>query len=481
LSRPAVDLREAPLAARSFDRLSDQLDSAARERLLAAREDARATLQDRRVWWVNSTSRGGGIAEMLRTLLPYWRGSGIDSRWLVLEAPSAYFRLTKHLHNLLHGIPGRPPTSRDRALFESVAAVVGAMARELVAPGDVVVLEDPQTAGLVPELAGRGATVIWRSHVGADRMSPAVESAWRFLLPFVEAADALLFTRREYVPAELEDSRTWVLPPAIDPLSAKNQPLPAAASEAIMQRCGLARARHRGGSTRVALQDGRIVDVRRRCGVLREDRPPRLDADRLVVALARWDRLKDPSGIVRGFASRVRHPRARLIVAGPASGAIADDPGSRAVLREVHGSWRELPRSRRSRIDVVTLPMVDVDENSLMVNALQRQASVVVKKSLQEAFGLGVTEGLWKARPVVASGVGGHRDQVEDHRTGLLVDDPTDLTAFGAAIDELLDDPEQASALGRAGRERVRSRFLADRHFIQWTAMLNEILLLAAV
>lgn len=481
MSGPAASLREAPLAARSLDELSDQLDGDARGRLLASREDARATLRDRTVWWVNSTSRGGGVAEMLRTLLPYWRGSGIDTRWLVLEAPSGYFRLTKRLHNLLHGIPDRLPTARDRARFERVADVAGAMARELVAPGDVVILEDPQTAGLAPELARQGITVIWRSHVGADETSPPVESAWRFLLPFVETADALVFSRREYVPAELEGPRTRVLPPAIDPLSAKNQPLATAPTEVILQRCGLARAGRRAGPARVPLHGGRVVDVRRRCHVLREDGAPRLDADRLVVALARWDRLKDPRGIVRGFAKRVRHPRARLIVAGPATGAIADDPGTRAVLREVHGTWRRLPRSQRRRIDLVSLPMVDIDENALMVNALQRQASVVVKKSLQEGFGLGVTEGLWKARPVVASGVGGHRDQIEDRRTGLLVDDPADLTAFGAAIDELLDHPEQASALGTAGRERVRSRFLADQHFIHWTAMLREVLPTMAV
>jgi trehalose synthase len=272
-----------------------------------------------------------------------------------------------------------------------------------------------------------------------------------------------------------------VLPPAIDPLSAKNQVLMPVVAETILHRCGLARTGRPVGSARVDLLDGRVVDLRRRCRVLREDAAPRLDTNLLVVALGRWDRLKDPVGIVKGFAEEVRHPRARLIVAGPATDAIADDPGARTVLRETHSAWRELPKAQRRRIDVVALPMVDLDENALMVNALQRQAAVVVKKSLQEGFGLGVTEGLWKTRPVVATRVGGHKDQIEDHRTGLLVDDPADLTAFGAAIDELLDDPVQAHALARAGCERVRERFLADRHFVQWVAVLREVLTAAPV
>lgn len=433
-------------------------------------------LEGRTVWWVNSTSQGGGVAEMLRTLLPYWRGSGIDARWLVLEAPSGFFRLTKRLHNLLHGVPDRRPDRGDRVLYEWVAHAAAAKARELVAPGDIVILEDPQTAGLVAELKKARATVIWRSHVGPDGTSEPVEDAWRFLLPFLETADAFVFTRREYVPPALSGPRSMVLAPAIDPLSAKNQTLTSDIAQDILHRSGLARTGRPVGQTRVALLDGRVVDLRRRCGVLREEAPPRLGADLLVVALGRWDRLKDPVGIVRGFASGVRHPRARLIVAGPASGAIADDPGARTVLRETHAAWRDLPPAQRRRIDVATLPMVDLDENALMVNALQRQAAVVVKKSLQEGFGLGVTEGLWKTRPVVATRVGGHKEQIEDHRTGLLVDDPTDLTAFGAAIDELLGDSAQANALARAGREHVRERFLADRHFIQWVLALREVL-----
>jgi trehalose synthase len=482
LSGRPVDLREVLLRPRPFDALNDQLRTDARERLRLARDEARGAFAGRTIWWINSTSQGGGIAEMLRTLLPYWLDSGVDTRWLVLTAPSAYFRLTKRLHNLLHGVPERPPSPRDRAFYESVARSAAVKARSLVRPGDIVILEDPQTAGLVEDMKQRGTLVVWRSHVGPDddNLEP-VGLAWEFLLPFIEAADAFVFTRRNYIPSSLEGARSIVLPPAIDPLSAKNQVLVPADAEAILHRCGLARARRPVGVTRVPLLDGRVVEVRRRCRVMREEAAPQLDGEHLVVALARWDWLKDPVGIVRGFAKHVSHPLARLIVAGPATGAIADDPGARRVLQATRAAWRELSAPQRRRVDVVALPMVDLDENALMVNALQREAAVVVKKSVQEGFGLGVTEGLWKARPVVATRVGGHRDQIEDHRTGLLIDDPTDLRAFGAAIDELLADSTQAQALASAGREHVRHRFLADCHFVQWATVLREVLAREAV
>jgi trehalose synthase len=469
-------LREVPLATRSLDALREELSEGARTRLEAARENAQGLLGGGTVWVVNSTERGGGVAEMIRTLIPYWRGDGIDARWLVMEAGPEFFRFTKRLHSLLHGVSVPRPGPRDQALFDRVARTVGASALGLVGPDDVVILEDPQTAGLAPRLKGVARAVVWRSHVGADRTTKPVEEAWRFLLPYVEAADAPVFTRSEYVPPGLNRDREVLLPPAIDPLSAKNQPLSLPLAEAILDRCGLARGERPRGPVRVGVAGGRVVEVRRRCRVLREGAPPRLGVDRLVVALARWDRLKDPVGIIHAFAEGVTDPATRLIVGGPATNALADDPEGRRVLREARGAWEALPRSRRARIDIAVLPMVDLDENALMVNALQRRAAVIVKKSLQEGFGLGVTEGMWKARPVVATRVGGHQDQIEHRRNGLLVDDPLDLSAFAAAINELLENPAEARALAAAGREQARERFLTDRHFVAWTAALRRTL-----
>ena len=375
------------------------------------------------------------------------------------------------MHNLLHGVDLRRPSLGDRELFEAPPAGPARRRPSLVDRGHVVILQDPQTAGLVPILKRAGATVVWRCHVGADRLSEPVEAAWAFLLPYVEGPTRSSFTRRAFVPPGLDGGRVRLLTPAIDPRSPKNLALSPRLAQAILARSGLVGTRARSETPRVRV-DGSLVPVRRRCHVLRDGPGFHLGTHRLVVSLARWDRLKDPVGVMRGFAEHVPHPDARLILAGPAVGAVADDPEGGEVLGETRAAWRRLPASQRPRVQLATLPMVDLDENALIVNALQRQGAVIVKKSLQEGFGLGVTEAMWKARPVVATRVGGHQDQIEHRRTGLLVDDPADLAGFGAAIGELLDDRAEALDLATAAREEARARFLADRHFCAWIEIL---------
>ena len=436
-SLAAVDLGSRP-----FARLRADLAPEAWPRLVRACEEGRALLEGRTVWSISSTAFGGGVAEMQRTLLPYWRAAGIDARWLVLTGTEDYFRLTKRLHNLLHGRAVPLPGLGDRELFDRVGRSAAAEAAARVAPGDVVVLQDPQTAALVGPLRRAGASVVWRCHVGADTMSEPVEAAWRFLLPTIEDADAFVFTRRAFVPDALPAQRVRLLSPAIDPRSEKNRPLSPGAARELLDRWQLA---------------------------------PVGPEDRLVLALARWDRLKDPIGILRAFARHVEDPRAFLVLAGPEAGLVADDPEAAHVFADVDAAWRRLPPHRRERVQVAALPMTDLVENALVVNALQREAAVIVKKSLQEGFGLGVTEGMWKAKPVVATRVGGHRDQIEHGRSGLLVGDPTDLPAFAAAVDRLLADPVLGLELGAAGREQVRARYLADRHFVSWIDVLRRL------
>jgi len=155
--------------------------------------------------------------------------------------------------------------------------------------------------------------------------------------------------------------------------------------------------------------------------------------------------------------------------------AVADDPEGAEVLAEVEQMWRELPRAVRRRVHLALLPMDDADENAIMVNALQRRADVIVQKSLAEGFGLTVSEGMWKGRPVVASRVGGIQDQVEDGRTGVLVD-PRDLEGFGRAVSELLADPHHAERIGEAAQARVRDHFLGPRHLGQYVELLDRVL-----
>ena len=196
----------------------------------------------------------------------------------------------------------------------------------------------------------------------------------------------------------------------------------------------------------------------------------------MVVQVSRWDRLKDMAGVLEAFATHVdRAKESRLVLAGPVVTGVADDPEGGRVLNECVGLWRELPHFERSRIQLVCLPMTDVDENAAIVNALQTHATVVVQKSLQEGFGLTVTEPMWKGKPVVASDIGGIGDQVEHGKSGLLVQDPTDPEEFGRAVQSLLEDPAYAAKLGKAAKERVRKNFLADRHLLQYADLLESL------
>ncbi len=211
--------------------------------------------------------------------------------------------------------------------------------------------------------------------------------------------------------------------------------------------------------------------------VIRLGRAPTWETP-LVVQVSRWDRLKDPVGVMQGFAGIVDGAApagAELVLAGPNVSAIADDPEEAEVLDELVEAWRQLPHGDRNRIHLACLPMADVEENAAIVNALQRHAAVVVQKSLREGFGLTVTEAMWKGRPVVASAVGGIRDQIEDGVHGLLLEDPTDTAAFGAAVRGLLENRRRAEKMGKNARRRVEEEYLGVRHLLQYADLLERI------
>jgi trehalose synthase len=183
--------------------------------------------------------------------------------------------------------------------------------------------------------------------------------------------------------------------------------------------------------------------------------------------------------VLEGFARAERaglDDDVHLVLAGPAVAGVSDDPEGAEVLAECQAAWEELPEDLRRRVHLAVLPMDDVDENAVLVNALQRHATVVVQKSLVEGFGLTVTEAMWKGSPVVASAVGGIQDQIADGVDGVLLADPTDLDAFASALAGLLADPERAARIGAAGRERVRAQFLGDRHLIQYVELFAGLL-----
>ncbi len=433
------------------------------ERFTAALAKAAARLEGRTLWHINSAAEGGGVAELLHSNLGYLRGNGLTVRWLVFEGDPTFFQITKRVHNRLHGDLGDlgPLGPAEVAHYLAVTQRNLDGALRLVRAGDVAVVHDPQPAGLVPGLLAAGLGVIWVCHVGVDVASDVTRSAWDFVRPFVEGASAFVFSRAAYVWDGLDDARVAVIPPCIDPLSLKNIDMDVGRREAIMATTGLAEPSS-GGVPAFARHDGTDDVVVRRADLL--EMAPVPAGATVVMQVSRWDRLKDPIGVLHGFVAEPALAEAHLILAGPSPASVADDPEAEAVLTELRDAWLSEPVRRRERIHLANLPTSDVDENAIIVNALQRRADVVVQKSLAEGFGLTVTEAMWKERPIVASGLGGITDQIDNGVHGLLVD-PRDLGAFGAAVATLVREPALAAELGTAAKNRVRERFLPP-HFL---------------
>ena len=448
------------------------------ERIAAEARDRHA---GRSTWNVNSTAVGGGVAEMLPSLLGYARGLGLDARWLVIEGTAEFFEITKRLHHALHGSAGdgSPLDEAQRAVYELVLRENAREMLQLVRPGDVVILHDPQTAGLAPHLRGIGAHLIWRCHIGQDEVNTEVERGWAFLAPYLAQVGVHIFSRAAYVPAASRHAFVAIVAPSIDPFSPKNRTLEPATSIAILEAAGLI-----AGETRAVDVPHAPVTwrVERRADVIREGNPPPADTP-LIVQVSRWDPLKDPVGVMQGYAALVNGHApggTHLVLAGPEVTAVTDDPESATVLESVIEAWRALPEGARRRIHLAMLPTADLVENALIVNALQQHAAVVVQKSLHEGFGLTVTEAMWKARPMVASAVGGIQDQIEHGVHGLLVGDPTNIDAFSEALNRVIEDRPLASTLGAAARERVRADYLAIRHLTQYAQLLEHVAAKAA-
>jgi trehalose synthase len=473
-------VREIHISARSiqpFEALFGSERLEALERRVAAIRDL---LGSRAIWNVNSTASGGGVAEMLSSLLRYARGLGIGVRWLVLDAPPEFFRITKRLHNALHGSigDGSPLGPEQAAIFEQVTRANALALESLARPGDVVVCHDPQTAGLVPALLRKDVRVVWRCHIGHERHEDEVDRAWEFLRPYLENVPLAAFSREAYAPSWLRGKRTFVMPPNIDPFSAKNQSMDEPAIRAILARVGLLEGPFDPSRSVFVRDDGSTGRVDREVDVLRTGRAPSWDTP-LVVQVSRWDAMKDPIGVVRGFARLVdpAAPRgAHLVLAGPNVHAVADDPEGGRVFADLQQVVLALPEAVRHCVHLAMLPMTDIEENAAIVNALQRHAAVIVQKSLVEGFGLTVTEAMWKRRPVVASAVGGILDQIRDGVDGLLLRDPRDPAEFSDALRRALLDEGLAQKIGDGGYQRVRENYLSVSALERWAELVRMVL-----
>jgi trehalose synthase len=440
-------------------------------------EAGRRLLEGRVVWNVNSTAKGGGVVELLRPLVGYARGIGVDTRWITIAGPQEFFTVTKRIHHRLHGMPGDGGALDDEArrVYESVLAVNLEAFPGRVREGDVVIIHDPQPAGMVRAMKDAGAAVIWRCHVGIDAPNDLAREAWAFLHPYVAEADVYVFSRATYVWDDLDRDRVAIIPPSIDVFSPKNVDIDDDTVRATLAIGGLVADGGEPGSVTFARPDGTPGRVERRARVV-EDAPLPPDVP-VVLQVSRWDALKDPIGVIRGFAEHVPADScAHLVYAAPDVESVADDPEGLRMVRESVAVRAALPDESRARVHLASLPMEDLDENAFMVNALQRHSRIVVQKSLAEGFGLTVAEAMWKARPVVASPVGGIQDQIVDGDSGVLLDDPRDLAAFGAAITGLLDDVPRAERIGRRARERVRDRFLNARTLLDYVGVIERVL-----
>ncbi|HEV8194530.1 MAG TPA: glycosyltransferase [Ktedonobacterales bacterium] len=377
-------------------------------------------LRGARVVHVSATAQGGGVAELLYTLVPLMRAVGLDAEWRVIAGSEAFFEVTKSLHNGLQGMP-LDLTADMRARYLEWNSVNAAA---FDGDYDFVVVHDPQPAPLRAERPDDAGKWVWRCHID---LTAAIPEHWSFLRPFIQLYDAAIFTMPDYVMPDLNVGTIAIIPPAIDPLSTKNAPLP---QERVIQLIG-----------------ARRVD------------PSRL----LLVQVSRFDPWKDPLGAIEVYRA-VRHavPGIQLVLLG----ALAqDDPEGEEYYR----------RTLEAASNDPDIHVLLNDGGNVEVNAFQRHASVILQKSLREGFGLTVTEGLWKARPVVASKVGGIPMQIVDGISGYLVEG---VEECAQRILDIFRDQEDAAAIGRHGREVVRRHFLSTtnlRHYLQlFTTLLGR-------
>jgi trehalose synthase len=377
------------------------------------------SLEGRTVVHVNSTREGGGVAEILARLVPLKNELGIGATWEVVHGNPEFFAATKGFHNALQGEPA-PHTRRIEEAYLEVNRENAERLRPILEAADFVFVHDPQPAALLSLCPNRKGKWIWRCHIDVSRPHRPV---WKFLRGLVAPYDASVFSLAAF--AQRLDHPQYLITPSIDPLAEKNAPLSAAEVQKSVAAFGLD-----------------------------PERP-------LLLQVSRFDRFKDPVGVIRAYRLvRARIP-VQLVLAG---GAASDDPEGAAILDEVRREAGDDPD-----IHVLLLP----SDAHTTINALQRRADVVLQKSLREGFGLTVTEALWKGKPVIGGRTGGITLQVIDHHTGFLVSTPE-----GAAfrIRYLLNAPELVETMGEKGRRIVRENFLLTRHLREYLTLMVALL-----
>ncbi len=368
-----------------------------------------------RVVHVNSTAEGGGVAEILAWMVPLMRDLGIDAQWRVIQGTPEFFSVTKAIHNGLQGYPVSI-TGKDWEIYQEVNQSNAVQLRAELEEADIVVIHDPQPAPLLGLCRNRKGKWIWRAHIDISRPSRPV---WKTLRSHVEKYDASIFSMNPF--AQLLPHPQFVIAPSIDPLSEKNMELDQDELDAVRERFGL------------------------------NTRKP------LLVQISRFDRFKDPVGVIKAYHLIRTVIPVQLVLAG---GEAMDDPEGKAVIGEVREAAGNDPD-----IHVLLLP----PDAHRTINALQRLADIIIQKSTREGFGLTVTEGLWKGKPVIGGDSGGIRLQVIGYYTGFLVNTPE---GTARRIRFLLHHRERMSQMGVTAREFVRENFLLTRHLREYLTLM---------
>ena len=402
-------------------RLDDHAPYAGEAAIADARRLGRG-LEGARVLHVSSTPYGGGVAELLHTIIPLMRDAGLDAQWFVMNgAPGEFFEATKKIHNTLQGAED-DLTSEEWAVYDDVNRRLAASFPE--GPWDFVVVHDPQpllagalVRGSVAKRMAQNAKWFWRCHID---LSTPLGSTWERLHPLVNQYDAAIVTSREYAKEEITIPVTEITP-SIDPTSPKNLPLDHERAREVLSRFG--------------------VDP---------GRP-------LLVQVSRFDPWKDPFGVIDVRAVKAEYPDAQLALVGSIA---LDDPEGVRLLGD-------LKQAAGGDPDVHVLSNQD-GVHAAEVAAFQQEADVIIQKSIREGFGLTITEGMWKARPVVAGRATGCRLQIEDGLNGYLTGSTEECAA---RIVQILSDPGPSQALGREARERVRRRFLSTTHLAHYLSL----------
>ncbi|MHA1361284.1 MAG: glycosyltransferase [Candidatus Freyarchaeota archaeon] len=382
-------------------------------------------LYGKRVININSTYQGGGVAEILESLVPLMNDAGLDADWRILHGTPDFFTITKKFHNALQGEPINF-TEMKKRLYVQTNENFSTYAH--IEDHDCVIIHDPQPLPLIKFYKKRQPW-IWRCHV--DLSNPN-RDLWEYLKNFILRYDAIILSCEKYKKEDLPVQQR-IIQPAIDPLDTKN----------------------------IELSKSDISKYLRKFGVP-TDKP-------LITQISRFDKWKDPVGVVEVFKEVKKKIDCRLVLCGSMA---TDDPEGMKIYEKVQRRVRSLTKSG----DVILITV----ENNILVNALQRSSDVIIQKSKREGFGLTVTEALWKGKPVVASNVGCIPLQITDAENGFLAD-PNDKKTFTDRIIQLLEDPDLAEEMGRKAKETVRKNFLITRLLLDYLILLNEMIEISSI